>query len=101
MFVVCASRMKKSDQLIMYTFWKTDLKQKYLGQITFWGGGCDAQILTSGTAQAIKEHIVQNVNTMNHDGGFIFQQVHNVLANVSPQNIITMFNTVLQIRNHS
>jgi uroporphyrinogen decarboxylase len=27
-------------------------------------------------------------------GGFVFQQVHNVMANVPPENIIAMFDAV-------
>jgi len=27
-------------------------------------------------------------------GGFVFQQVHNVLANVPPENIVAMFDAV-------
>ncbi len=27
-------------------------------------------------------------------GGFVFQQVHNILANVPPENIVAMFDAV-------
>jgi uroporphyrinogen decarboxylase len=27
-------------------------------------------------------------------GGFIFQQVHNIMANVPPENIVAMFDAV-------
>jgi uroporphyrinogen decarboxylase len=27
-------------------------------------------------------------------GGFVFQQVHNILAHVPPENIVAMFDTV-------
>jgi uroporphyrinogen decarboxylase len=27
-------------------------------------------------------------------GGFVFQQVHNILANVPPENVIAMFDAV-------
>jgi uroporphyrinogen decarboxylase len=38
--------------------------------------------------------VKQQVEILSPDGGFIFQQVHNVLANVPPENVVAMFDAV-------
>lgn len=59
------------------------------------GGGCDTQqILRSGTPEQIHRHVKEQVEILSHGGGFVFQQVHNILADVPPENIIAMFEAV-------
>ncbi len=71
------------------------LKTIFDKDITFWGGGCDTRdVLPNGTPQQVKDHIYRNLDIMFHDGGFVFQQVHNILANVPPENIVAMFEAV-------
>jgi uroporphyrinogen decarboxylase len=68
------------------------LKRDFGKDITFWGGGCDTQwLLSHGTPEAITEHVKQQVEILRPGGGFVFQQVHNILADVPPQNIVAMF----------
>ncbi len=75
------------------------LKEKYRGRITLWGGGCDTQsILGQGTPEEVEAHIKKQLSIMKGSGGFVFQQVHNILGNVPPDNIIKMFETVTRHR---
>jgi len=68
------------------------LKADFGKDITFWGGGCDTQwLLSHGTPEAVTEHVEQQVEILRQGGGFVFQQVHNILADVPPQNIVAMF----------
>lgn len=68
------------------------LKQKFGRDLTFWGGGCDThRALSDGTPAEIREHVRRQVEILKPGGGFVFQQVHNVLANVPPRNIVAMF----------
>lgn len=72
-----------------------EIKAEFGNDITFWGAGCDTRdILPNATPAKITEHVKQQVQILNTNGGFIFQQVHNILANVPPQNIVAMFNAV-------
>ena len=72
-----------------------ELKAEFGKDITFWGGGCDTrEILPNATPQQVADHVKQQVEILNPGGGFIFQQVHNILANVPPQNITAMFKAV-------
>ena len=70
------------------------LKEAYGKDIAFWGGGCDSNVCMSASPQQVAEHVEKNVRIFYEGSGFIFQHVHNILANVPPQNIITMFGTV-------
>jgi uroporphyrinogen decarboxylase len=75
------------------------LKSKYGGRITFWGGGCDTQtILPHGTPDQVRAHVRGQLEIMQGNGGFVFQQVHNIIGRVPVENILAMFETVIQYR---
>ncbi len=75
------------------------LKRDFGSRITFWGGGCDThRFLSFGSPQEIREHVRQQLGILSPGGGFVFQQVHNILANIPPQNVEAMFDTVLEFR---
>jgi len=68
------------------------LKADFGDQLTFWGGGCDTHlILSRGTPEEIRRHVQEQIAILAPGGGFVFQQVHNILADVPPENIIAMF----------
>ncbi|MFN7996143.1 MAG: uroporphyrinogen decarboxylase family protein [Bryobacteraceae bacterium] len=71
------------------------LKRDFGRELTFWGGGCDTQrVLPTGTAAEVREHVLRECEIMAPGGGFVFQQVHNILANVPPENIVAMYAAV-------
>jgi len=71
------------------------LKAKYGDRLTFWGGGCDTRnVLPRATPQEVKNHVREQISIFSPGGGFVFQQIHNVLADVPPENIIAMFEAV-------
>jgi uroporphyrinogen decarboxylase len=68
------------------------LKADFGQDLVFWGGGCDTQTaLASDKPEALKEHVRERVRIMAPGGGFVFQQVHNIMANVPPENIVAMY----------
>jgi len=70
------------------------LKRKYGKHLTFWGGGCDTQhTLPLGTVAEVEEEVRRLVETFKPGGGFVFTQVHNILANVPPEKIIALYDT--------
>jgi uroporphyrinogen decarboxylase len=72
-----------------------ELKAEFGDRLTFWGGGCDThQVLSRGTPEEIRRHVQQQVSIFSPGGGFVFQQVHNVLADVPPENVIAMLDAV-------
>jgi len=69
-----------------------ELKNDFGSRLTFWGGGCDTRdILSKGTPQQVREHVQRQIEIMAPGGGFVFQQVHNIMADVPPENIVAMF----------
>jgi len=68
------------------------LKKDFGSEITFWGAGCDTRdILPHGTPEAVERHVREQVEILAPGGGFVFQQVHNILADVPAENIAAMF----------
>jgi len=68
------------------------LKADFGGRITFWGGGCDThKILPTGTPDEIRRHVQEQIAILQPGGGFVFQQVHNILADVPPENVLAMY----------
>ena len=75
------------------------LKADFGDRLTFWGGGCDThKVLTFGTPEEIRRHVHEQLAIFHPGGGFVFQQVHNILANVPPENVIAMFDAVNEYR---
>ncbi len=73
------------------------LKRDFGDRLTFWGGGCDTHfVLSRGTPDEIRRHVKEQISIMRPGGGFVFQQVHNILANVPPENVIAMFEAACQ-----
>ncbi len=71
------------------------LKKDFGGRIAFWGGGCDTRtVLSKGTPRDVDENVKRNIETLASGGGFVFQQVHNVLADFPPENVVAMFEAV-------
>jgi uroporphyrinogen decarboxylase len=46
----------------------------------------------------VAEHVRRQLAIWKPGGGFVFQQVHNIMANVPPENIVAMFDAVGEIR---
>ncbi|MEN8201153.1 MAG: uroporphyrinogen decarboxylase family protein [Bacteroidota bacterium] len=71
------------------------LKSEFGDRITFWGGGCDTQqVLPLSSAHEVAEHVKEMTSIFSKGGGFIFQQVHNILANVPPGNVVAMLESI-------
>jgi uroporphyrinogen decarboxylase len=72
-----------------------ELKAEFGREMVFWGGGCDTQtILPNATPEEVRRHVKEQVRILSPGGGFVFQQVHNILAYVPPRNIVAMFEAI-------
>ncbi len=68
------------------------LKKDFGKDIVFWGGGIDTQdTLPHGTPAQVKDEVKRNIDTLAPGGGFVFNTIHNIQADVPPQNIIAMY----------
>jgi len=70
------------------------LKRDFGDRITFWGGGCDTQnVLNRGTPDDVRRNVKDLVSVFRPSSGFVFNQVHNVMGNVRPENIVAMLDS--------
>jgi len=77
------------------------LKREFGKDLVFWGGGCDTQsVLPQGTEREIDEHVRRRIEILAPGGGFVFTQVHNIMPNVPPQNIVAMIEAAKTYRRH-
>jgi len=78
------------------------LKAKYGDRICFWGGGCDTRaILPGATPSEVSAQVEEQVRIFSPGGGFVFQQVHNILPEVRTENILAMFEAFNKYRKRS
>ncbi len=71
-----------------YHEWK-DLSR---GRLVLWGGGINSQgTLPLGTLEEIACETAEVVKYLRTDGGFVFNSIHNILAEIEPQKVITMY----------
>ncbi len=69
-----------------------DLKRTYGDRFLFWGGGCDTRdVLPHGSPDDVRQNVRELNRIWRPGGGYVFQQVHNILADVPPANILAMF----------
>lgn len=73
------------------------LKREFGKDLCFWGGGCEVQgVLTTGTPEQVKDQVKRRIEILGKDGGFVFNQIHNVLGNVPVENIIAMYDAAYE-----
>jgi hypothetical protein len=71
------------------------LKEEFGRDIVFWGGGVDTQkTLAFGTPDAVRAEVLERCRIFGPGGGFVFNAVHNIQANVPIANVVAMFEAV-------
>ncbi len=75
------------------------LKKEFGDRITFWGGGVNTQTtLPFGTPDDVHREVIELCDIFGKDGGFVFNSVHNIQANVPVENVVALFDTLKEIR---
>ncbi len=68
------------------------LKRDFGQDIVFWGGGADAtRVLPFGTPDEVREEVKRRINDLAPGGGFVFGSIHNIQAEVPPENVVALF----------
>ncbi|MCY1718893.1 hypothetical protein OU798_00975 [Prolixibacteraceae bacterium Z1-6] len=71
------------------------LKKTYGKDLVFWGGGIDTQnALPNFSPEKVREEVLRLSEVFAKDGGFVFNTVHNIQANVPVENLVAMVNAV-------
>ena len=71
------------------------LKEKYGDKLVFWGGGVDTQkTLPFGTPQQVRQQVMERLEILSKDGGYVFNPIHNVVGGTPVENLIEMYQAV-------
>lgn len=76
------------------------LKEAFGDRLTFWGGINTQQTLPFGTPEEVVAETKRIIDILGKGGGYILNSVHNIQAEVPPENIVAMFETGVAHRYH-
>lgn len=69
----------------------TFLKRKFGKNISFWGGIDTHNILPHGSRKQVKSEVIEKIDILSKNGGYVIAPNHNIQADVPPENIIEMY----------
>jgi len=70
-----------------------ELKSEFGDRMTFWGAIDTQKVLPMGSTDEVREEVNRRINHLSRDGGYVLTSVHNIQADVPPENIVTMYDT--------
>ena len=71
-----------------------ELKKDFGKDLSFWGGGIDTQnVLEKEGPWEIRNHVRRNIEALASGGGYVFSTDQIIQPNVSPENIMIMWDT--------
>ena len=74
------------------------LKDNYGNHLVFWGGGVDTQnVLAYESPEKVREQVLKQCEILGKNGGFIFNTVHNIQANVPAENNVAMVEALKEV----
>jgi uroporphyrinogen decarboxylase len=72
------------------------LKKDFSKDVVFWGGGIDTQgTLPNGTSEQVRDEVKRNIDALAPGGGFVYNTIHNIQADVPAENVMAMYESVL------
>lgn len=75
------------------------LKDTFGDRVTFWGGGINTQTtLPFGTPDDIRREVGKLCEIFGRDGGFVFNSIHNIQANVPVENVVALMDAIKEVR---
>jgi len=73
------------------------LKARFGDRLVFWGGAIDAQhVLPSASPETVREHVRRNLAAWKPNGGYVFNNVHNIQGGVPPENIVAFYDAAYE-----
>lgn len=75
------------------------LKREFGKELTFWGGGARMQsTAVNGTPSDLYREARELIDIFSPGGGYVFNQVHNILASVPPEKVLAIYQAGLDAR---
>jgi len=74
-----------------------ELKARFGDRLSFWGGGIDTQhVLPGASPDEVRESVRRNMTAFMPGGGYVFNNVHNIQADVPPENVLALFDAAFE-----
>jgi uroporphyrinogen decarboxylase len=74
------------------------LVREFGKDIVFWGGGCDTQhVLHSSSTEGVAREVKRRLSDFSRARGYVFCAVHNIQANVPPENVVALYDAAREI----
>jgi uroporphyrinogen decarboxylase len=70
------------------------VKAAYGDRLSFWGGIDTQSVLPRGTPQDVRDEVQLRIKQFSAGGGFVAASVHNIQADVPPENILAMCDAI-------
>jgi uroporphyrinogen decarboxylase len=67
------------------------LKKEFGNRLSFWGGIDTHRVLPFGTPDEVRREVRRMIDSLGKGGGYTVASVHNIQAEVPPENIAAMF----------
>ena len=75
---------------------RAQLKREFGSDVTFWGGFDQQEVLPFGTPEQVRDEAKKLLDDFMPGGGFVFAAGHNIQADVPPENVLALFDTVFE-----
>ena len=74
---------------------RREIKKEFGDHVVYWGGGVDTQrTLPFGTPDEVYHQVLENCKIFGKGGGFVFNTIHNIVANTPVENLAAMVRAV-------
>jgi uroporphyrinogen decarboxylase len=74
-------------------------KDAVAGRMSLWGGGVNSQAtLPLGSVEDVDREVARTIPVLARQGGYVFCNIHNLLAEVPPEKILAMYRTAARTR---
>jgi len=72
------------------------IKEKAGRNLALWGGIDTHEVLPGGTPNDVRQEVKRKISVLGKGGGYMLSADHNILTDVPPENLITMFEAAVE-----
>jgi uroporphyrinogen decarboxylase len=77
------------------------LKREFGKDLSFWGGGAHpVRVMSGGRPQDVHEEVKRRIQDFSTGGGYVFASVHNIQADVPPENVVAFFDAAYEYKTY-
>ncbi len=73
------------------------IKRQYGDRLAFYSNIANTTVLPRGTPEEVADEARRKIQALAPGGGYVFSAGHNIQADVPPENVISLFDTALDV----